>query len=226
MRGQWPVFSNLVYVVPFCIALFWFDLRLRAFVFALLAFFSSLYHYCAADATACNESFDLHLRETDHALALFATCSLIILFVPFSRRQRGAELLLHIVALGGSLAVGYGAPLDGGLSSLWPALVVIGILLLSILTAMWLFAFRPLDHASDMMRRHTRVVRTARIVGVLALAASGVLWFTPDVENDSFAHAFWHVSTAIAATALLFLLASAREDTLTKSDIVRFVPLQ
>lgn len=218
MRGQWPVFSNLVYVAPFLVALLIFKLRLRAFVIAALAVVSSLYHWCAADATACNETFDLHLREADHALALFATCSLILLFVPFSSQERRAELVLHLVALAGSLAVGFGAPLDGGLSNLWPALVVIGVLALAMFTAWLIFRFHPLDYAEAMVHRNTPAIRLARLIGLLSLAASGVLWFTPDVENDSFAHAFWHVSTAIAATALLFLLASARETAHTHSD--------
>lgn len=216
MRGEWPVWSNLFFVLPAAVAAYCaVKLRCSGAMWArfgtlvVLAVVSSYYHACAADDAACSHEADVRLRQADHTLAIFATASLLVMFVPFLPEDELLELALQFLALGAAAGVAFGTNLDGTYADVWAALVVAVAWLVACLLAARK-GFRVIQHLKCLLRRSSWALHVLRVAALLALAGAAFLWLYPDTADDSFAHAFWHVLTAVTAAALFYLLAEPR----------------
>lgn len=217
MNGAWPIFSHVFYLVPVWECIHFARARrnpimyLRVTVLLALIGASTYYHACAVNG--CSDDMVARARDGDHVMAIFTTGSLVLLFLPLSRNGSWLEVVLHLPLFAGACLAVLLVDLDSDLAFLWAALVVIGALLLSLAALRWIFCIDVVRYADLALKRQ---IWSVRVLALSSLAVSLALWFVPQLANDTAAHGGWHVATATAATALIYLAETAREQTPTQ----------
>lgn len=208
LEAWFPVYSNLVYCAPAAVA-FQRKQWTRLVLFVSLGLVSATHHLCQdAPQPDCGVEAGDWVQRLDHMFAIMATCSVVLLFVPF---ESTASRVVHVVALVGAGVASFFF-VNTEAEDLAAGLALAVTVLVALALAAW-SAHEGTD-LRDLMVRGLRKTRKHVFApwrtffwwaAAGLLAASLALWFTPRSNERRGTHGAWHLTTGLAAAALLVL---------------------
>jgi len=220
----WSVGSNVVYLVPLKLCLPR-GLYIRALGFAALMVASGGYHLCADAWTGCADETTWRMRHVDHTMATWMTALTFTLLVPFGRAERFHEAFIDLVSLTGAALVvwlyGIDGPTADGLKG-----AVVGV---TFVLALCMGLCTRASVTANMIRISLSLGVTGTIAlvvcAVVVVALSALLWYLPELQGEV-GHAFWHVSTGVVASVIIYYARANPNSPKPTNNAYRLTPVQ